>query len=134
MDIIIVDDNKNFLKSLESYLITELNHNVIKVFENGNQLIDYYNSRERKNADVILIDIEMPNINGIETAKQLLWRNPYFKMIAVTMYEDKAYLSELLAVGFKGCIFKADIQNIDKALNTVYKHQLYFPEDIQISA
>jgi len=133
MDIIIVDDNKNFRETLESYLVVEHRHNVIEVFENGNQLIDYFNNSERKNPDIILIDIEMPNINGIETAKQLLWRNPYFKMIAVTMYEDKAYLNELLAVGFKGCIFKNDIQNIGDALSTVYKHQLYFPEDIQLS-
>ncbi len=134
MDIIIVDDNKNFRQTLESYLVVEHRHNVIEVFEDGNQLIDFFNSPEKRYPDIILIDIEMPNINGINTAKQILWRNRYLKMIAVTMYEDRAYLNELLAVGFKGCIFKSNIQEIDKVLNIVYNNQLYFPEDIQIAA
>ncbi len=133
MNLIIVDDNKKFGENLEQCLTQELKHTVVARFENGEDLLSYFDKSQRITPDIILIDIEMPKLNGILTAKKLLWDNIYLKIIAITMYEDKAYLTELLSTGFKGCIFKANIQNIEAALNSVYSNQLYFPDDILFS-
>jgi len=133
MNLIIVDDNLKFSDSFEKFLTSELKHNVIKKFNDGNELLDFFNSDKRITPDIVLIDIEMPKLNGILTAKQLLYNNIYLKIIAITMYEDKAYLTELLATGFKGCVFKSNIQDIENALNSVYSNQLYFPDDILFS-
>ena len=93
MKFIIVDDNKTFGDGIKYYLENILNHQVIGVAHDGEEFLKLKNSHE---ADIILMDIEMPKLNGIETVKKALWDSPFLKFIAVTSYKEKAYLLELL--------------------------------------
>ncbi|NJK87002.1 MAG: response regulator transcription factor [Bacteroidales bacterium] len=65
---IIVDDNLFFLESLASLLSHNENFNIMGLFESGEHLLQY---RELHYADLVLMDIEMPGLNGIEAAKRL---------------------------------------------------------------
>lgn len=130
MDLIIVDDNKQFRESIEIYIQMRLNHNIVACYENG---IDFLDSITTLKADIILMDIEMPEMNGIDATKQALWSNRDLKVIAVTNYQDQAYLLNLISAGFKGCVFKnAVFEELEKALKTVQKNNYYFPKNIPI--
>lgn len=130
MKLIIVDDNIQFRESMEIYLNMRLGHKVISSYDSPLSFLD---SNELYKADIILMDIEMPGMNGIEATKRALWKDKDIKIIAVTNYQDKAYLKTLISAGFKGCVFKNSVfEELNIALNKVYKQKFYFPKDIQL--
>ena len=130
MKVIVADDNPTFLEGIKYFLQKDKTHQVIASVNNGKELL---NLPAKQEADVILLDINMPEINGIETAKELVWNYPYIKILAITMYQDKVYLRELIEAGFKGCVFKTDLFNqLPIALKTVAEGSIYFPENISM--
>jgi len=129
--IIIVDDNETFRRSLEFHLTLTLGYEVISIAADG---VGFLALNNIHNADIILMDIEMPKLNGIVAAKKALVSYNYLKIIAITDYQDKAYLQELIEHGFKGCVFKKNlIYDIEIAINNVINEKLYFPEDIEVN-
>jgi DNA-binding NarL/FixJ family response regulator len=79
------------------------------------------------------MDIEMPQLNGIEATKQMLWQNNNVYFIAITMYEEKAYLTELIRSGFKACVFKNNVyEELDKAIYKVCNGEFYYPDEIKL--
>lgn len=130
LKIIIVDDNETFRKGIAFYVGTMLKHKLIAELEDGEQFLSLPNAVE---ADVVLMDIEMPNINGIETIKKYLWMNRELKAIAVTNYEETVYLTELIEAGFKGCVLKKNIyKELDDAIKYVMQGKVYFSGDIKL--
>jgi two-component system, NarL family, response regulator NreC len=127
--ITIVDDSDTFRKGLRFYIENFLKHEVVAEASNGYDLIKSINTIK---PDIILMDIEMPGLNGIETTKQILFDFNY-KVIAVTNYDEPAYLKELVFAGFKGVILKKDLyQQLETALECVYNGDVYFPEHLFI--
>jgi len=130
MKIIIVDDNKTFRESLKYYLENILLHEVIGMVGDG---VEFLENENTHNADIILMDIEMPKLNGTETAKRALYDNPSLKIIAITSYSDQAYLVDLVSAGFKGCVFKNNVyKDLDKAFVKMASGKLYFPKNIML--
>lgn len=130
MRIIVVDDNMQFRESIEMYLNMRLGHDVIANFECAQSFLD---STEIFKADIILMDIEMPGLNGIEATKLALWKDKDLKVIAVTNYQDKAYLKNLISAGFKGCVFKNNVfDELNNAMDVVSNNKYYFPSNIQL--
>ena len=131
MKIIIVDDNETFRENLKYYIEEFLFFEVIGEAANGESVLALNNIHL---ADIILMDIEMPILNGIKATKQILFRNKYAKIIAITNYEEKAYLIELISAGFKACVFKNNLNNeIAIAIEKVMNGELHFPKDINMS-
>ena len=130
LKVIVVDDQKTFRDGLIFYLTTELGFEVIDQASNGREVI---NMKSIRDADLIFIDIEMPEINGIEAAKRILWHYPKLPIIAITLYKDKVYLRQLIEAGIKGCIYKNDLfGELEKAVQTVLSDEFYFPKAINI--
>ena len=128
--IIAVDDNLTFLQSIEFFINKNKNYNLINTAINGEQAIQLDNIHE---ADIILMDIEMPTLNGIDATKRLLKENNNLKVIALTNYVEKAYLYNLIVVGFKGCVFKKNTTSqIDNAITSVMDDKYFFPKDILV--
>lgn len=131
MNIIIADDNKAFREALIMFLETELNHTVISEYSNGLELL---NSKYLLKADIVLMDIEMPKLNGIATMYEIQKINAYIKVIAITDYYEKAYLQELIQSGFKGCIYKDSIfKNLKKTITEVTNGNICFPNTIKLN-
>ncbi|HEY4789306.1 MAG TPA: response regulator transcription factor [Bacteroidales bacterium] len=129
-NILLVDDHKQFLDGLEIFLTRDGNYNIINKFLSGTELLK---SNQIAEADVILLDIEMPEMNGKETAKEILSEYPDKKLLAVTLYKEKIYLFDLVSIGFKGCVFKDEIHiKLKTAIKEIIKGNLYFPESIAI--
>jgi len=127
---ILVDDNKEFRQGLKALLETEFSAQVIAEASNGDEFLKLSNHHL---ADIIIMDLMMPEKDGIEATRPFIWNSPHAKVIAVTMHGDKAYLQQLIETGFKGCIFKNNIfTEISYAVNQVMNGKLYFPENMKI--
>ena len=123
LKIFLVDDNETFRKAVSQFLEIELGCEVVGEAENGTQFLQNYKTFL---ADIVLMDIQMPEIDGISATKKWCQRNPETKVIAVTMFTEKAYLLPLIEAGFKGCIFKSDFFNeIINAIDYVMNGRMF---------
>lgn len=126
--IIIVDNNHEYRNTLKSLLINEYDAEIIAEASNSKEFNSINNLHL---ADIILMDIMMPEIDGIMLTKSILWKYPGLKIIAITMLVDKIYLDTLIGAGFKGYIFKNNLfKELNIALKTVIGGKLYFPKSI----
>ncbi len=128
--IILVDDQPIFREGLRLYLENELGHTVIAEASNGKEFLKLKNIHK---ADIVIMDIEMPEMNGLEASKIVLDKYSNLKIIAITMYQDKVYLRDLIERGIKGFIHKsAAFDNVNEVMDMVYKNQFSFPENIMV--
>lgn len=128
--IIVVDDNEVFRKVMKNFLQGEYNYNIIGEASCADEFFALPRIHE---ASVILMDLQMPEVDGYLITKKILNNHSYLKVIAITMHTDKAYLNELIRVGFKGCVFKPDFyQNIQEAIISVNENRYYFPKEIKL--
>ncbi len=131
MKLMIVDDNQRFLDSMVFLLSAKKEYQHIMIAHNGKQALELFNNER---PDLVLMDIEMPELNGLETVRQMIWIYPSVKFIAITMYHDKAYLTELIGAGFNGCVFKTEVSSkLETAIEKVMEGKYFFPEGIKIA-
>ena len=129
MNIYLVDDNNKFRETLRLFLEDHLNHKVVGETNDGKSFLD----QEYINADIILMDINMPNINGLEATKLGLWKNNMHKIIAVSQYKNNVDLKQLIDAGFKGFVSKVDIfRDLGKAIEDVNAGKMFFLNDIKL--
>ncbi len=132
MKLMIVEDDKRCLDRMIFLLSSKKEFQHITITNDRKQTMDYYN---QERPDVVLIDIEMPGMNGLETVKEMLWSHSSVKFIAIAMCHDKAYLAELICAGFNGCVFKSEVSSkLVIAILEVMEGRYFFPADIQLKA
>jgi DNA-binding NarL/FixJ family response regulator len=125
----ITDDHKMVLKGIESMLIATREIEVVGTYENANETIE---NIEKDNPDVLLLDINLPDINGIDLCKQLVKKYPDLKIIALTNFDDISFTKRMLKNGAHGYLLKnTDKLEILEALKTVLSGDLYIQKDIQ---
>lgn len=130
MKIMIVDDSRSFRLALRHLLEKNKKYEIICEAENGRQALDLMNSFV---PEIVLMDIEMPIMDGLKAAKLMLWENSKIKFIAITMYRDKAYLDEIMSAGFRACIFKSDVYDeIYNVIDVVSNNNYLFPKNMKI--
>ncbi|MEP7266296.1 MAG: response regulator transcription factor [Saprospiraceae bacterium] len=127
---IILADDHHLVRQGFKALLSEMNEiEVIGEAADGLELIQLMKSG--KKPDVILLDIEMPNMNGIEALKKIT--HEYFgsKIIMLTMLLDKEIIQEAVACGAKGFIFKnASLTVLIEAIKKVYTGENYFSSEV----
>ena len=127
--IIIADDNDFFAEAL-SLLLRNNKFNIIDVCRNGRELVS---SLQLSRAHLILADIEMPEMDGIEAAKIVNSKYPHIPLIALSMYFEKIYLNEIIMVGFKGFLYKPEIpQKLIGLIDQVLDNKFVFPNNLKI--
>lgn len=129
MKIILVDDNDTFRGSLKTFLEGHLNYEVIAEYSDGKQFID----AAKYKADIILMDINMPEINGLKATKVTCWENHETKIIAVSQYNDNVDIKQLIGVGFRGFVSKMNLfRDLENAIIAVNKGGYFFPEELSV--
>lgn len=83
------------------------------------------------NPDVIIMDVQMPGIGGLEATRKMIRHNPDNKILALTIYEDEPYPSRLLQAGASGYITKGcDPEEMIRAVRTIHAGQRYISPGI----
>ena len=130
MKILIVDDNIGFRNSLKDFLENKLGHKVVGEASSGEEFLV---TASAFYADIILLDLEMYGISGIEACHRMNILLPSAKIIAITMHIEKVFLLQLVSSGFRGCVYKSEIfDKLERAMKMVHEGELYFSNDIQI--
>lgn len=130
INICIVDDHQLFLSSLIGLVSSFSNFNVLDGFGDGDELVNYL---EKKNTvpDVVLLDVKMKRMGGIETCDWLKNNFPEIRVLAVSMEEDESNVIGMLRAGAKGYLLK-DIHPsvLEHAVKEVYKKGFYYTEQV----
>lgn len=126
--IIIADDHTLFRQGLKLILEDINDIDVIADVANGKELIEI--TRELT-PDLIIMDINMPQINGIEASRILLQEFPELKILVVSMYGDEQYYNSVIENGVKGFILKdAENTELRSAINTILNGKTYFSQEL----
>src|SRR5438046_342680 len=99
--LLIADDHTLVLEGLKRIL--EMEFDLVGTVENGRDLL---RMAEELKPDVVLVDISMPLLNGIDASRQLLKTSPQIKIIFVTMHADADYVAEAFRAGASGYLLK----------------------------
>ncbi len=126
--IIIVDDHPIFIDGLSNLLKNEPDITVVGAAHNGRELIEILKTIE---VDIVLLDINMPIMDGIEAAKIIHSNFPNLKVIMLTMYDEPGFIKECLDSGAKGYVLKnIDKDDLIKAIESVSSGKAYFDPNI----
>jgi len=125
--VLVVDDDKLVSNSLKTILESDDEIEVVGVGNNGKQAIELY--RELK-PDVLLMDIRMDGMTGIEVAEILLKEDKLAKILLLTTFSDDEYIVKALQIGAKGYILKQNFESIVPSVKTVEIGQRVFGDEI----
>lgn len=129
-NIIIVDDHKIFRKGLRFLLDDMENIKVVAEAENGEEFL---NLLEISTADIVLMDINMPKMNGIEATIEALKQFPNLKVIVLSMHGEEQYYDSMVEAGVKGFLLKnSDVDELSTALQTVASGGSYFSQELLV--
>ncbi len=126
VNVIIIDDDPLVVESLKT-IISANGINIEAVGYDGNDAVKLY---EKYNPDLILMDIRMKDLNGIDAAKIILKKDPEAKILLITTFNDQEYIAQALSLGCKGYILKYNIKGIIPAINAVYAGNMVFDSKI----
>ena len=128
--IVIADDHELFRDGLSLILAKEPDINIVGIAANGLELVELV--KQHKPA-VVLTDIVMPGIDGIEATKQILQTAPATEVVALSMFDDESLIVDILDAGATGYLLKnADKAEIVEAVYTAAKHEQYYSKTISI--
>jgi len=123
--IIIVDDHQGFINAVKTFL---RNRNDIEIVGEANNAVQFYEIIKTIHADIILMDINLPEINGLTAGENALFMERQLKILGVTMSDDYNIHYNMLQVGFSGGILKNQFtQDFDEAINKIINREVYFP-------
>jgi DNA-binding NarL/FixJ family response regulator len=126
--IIVVDDHDLFREGIKLLIENEGLGKVIAEAENGQVLLDLLKTLQ---PDLVIMDIEMPVMDGLEATRKALQIQPELKVLVLTMLNEKANYFEMTDAGVCGFVLKtAGKQEFEKAINTIIRGECYFSNDV----
>src|SRR5687767_14278472 len=115
--VLIVDDHRILREGLRALLDREEDFEVIGEREDGRAGVE---TAKEAQPDVILMDISMPGLNGIDATRQILDHSPHSKIIALTAHSDRNLVREILKAGAVGYVLKdSAVEELTQAIRTV---------------
>ncbi len=124
--VIIADDHVLFRAGVKTALSIKKDVDLIGEADNGMQLLNLLKHME---PDVILLDIQMPIMDGITTLPEIRKIYPHVKVIILSMHNDHSMISKLMEIGANSYLTKnTDSENIYNAIKTCYEQEFYFNE------
>lgn len=127
MRVVIVDDDTFVAGALKTILEADEGVTVVGMGSDGEEAVKLYHSQK---PDVLLMDIRMKEMSGLEAAEQILGTSPDAKILLLTTFSDDEYIVKALKYGVKGYLLKQDYHSILPALQAVHSGQSVFGTEI----
>ena len=125
----IADDHQLLIDGIVAVLSSEKNIEVVGQSLNGEDVINWF---YKNTADILILDINMPKIDGVGVLQYFYKKNIEQKVIVLSSYDDTKLIKEVLKIGTSGFLSKnSAAENIVEAINTIYKGEQYFSKSIQ---
>ncbi len=128
ISIIVVDDHRMFRESISKLLTVEKVANIIAQASNGKELLDLL---ETNKPDLVLMDIDMPIMDGIEAASKAIAKYPELKILSLSSFGEEKYYFKMVEAGAKGFILKnAGLGELTQAVSEVANGGSWFSSDL----
>ena len=115
--ILIADDHQMFIDGLRSLLEGLAEICVVGEARNGHEVLEQC---DREAVDIVIMDINMPQMDGIQATRELLKKHPNIKILGLSMYNDREYIADILKAGALGYILKnTGKETLLKAIQTL---------------
>jgi DNA-binding NarL/FixJ family response regulator len=129
--ILIADDHQLLIDGIKSTLSDVEDISIVSEAGNGYQVLEKLDSGLE--VDVILMDINMPKLDGLECTKQVSKKYPDIKIIALSQYDEKRFVKRMVKNGASGYLLKdSGKDQLEKAVRAVYSGEKYFCERLSI--
>ncbi len=126
--ILLVDDHLIFRGSLKSLITNEKIGIIIGEASNGKEFLDIL---ENKIPDLVLMDISMPVMDGLEATIRAIEKHPDLKILALSMFGDENYYYKMVKAGVKGFLLKSsDIKELEHAIKEVTSGESHFSNEL----
>jgi DNA-binding NarL/FixJ family response regulator len=126
--ILIVEDHVMFRESIRFILSSSEKYEVIGVASNGREFLDELTQRI---PDIVLMDIDMPVMNGIDATQEAILKYPDLKVLALSMHGDHGHYKKMIEAGAKGFVLKsAGINQLSAAIDEVANGNVYFSQEL----
>ena len=126
--IVVADDHRIFRKGLKSLLSEKDYIQILAEADDGDQALEMVLEYKPR---IVIMDIGMPKMDGIEATRQIRERLPETEVIILSMHAKKAYIDQVLQAGAKGYVLKdSDEENLIAAINTVFNGGFYLDSPI----
>ncbi len=126
--ITLVDDHALFRNGLKILLNANHDFNVIDEVGDGKEFLC---SLANKIPDIVLMDINMPVMDGVEATQLAMEQHPNLKIIALSMFGEEDYYYKMINAGVKGFLLKnSDINEVNEAIKQVYKGNSFFSQEL----
>jgi DNA-binding NarL/FixJ family response regulator len=130
--ILLADDHKIVREGLRTLINSQPDMQVVGEAANGKEVL--VKARELK-PDVVVMDLSMPELNGLQATERLKIERPEMKVVALTAHEDEAYLRQLCKVGAAGYVLKRSAgDELVKAISTVAKGGVHYEASLASKA
>ena len=127
ISVAIADDHVIFRKGLRTILNEIQEVKVVAEASNGQELLDILKENQ---ADIVLMDIKMPVMDGLEATEKILKKYPNIKIIALTMHEEIGYFNKMIEAGAIGFLLKkTNKDELELAIKTVMDNENYFSQE-----
>jgi DNA-binding NarL/FixJ family response regulator len=127
--ILIADDHAMVRDGVKNLILQNKELTVIGEARSGNEALELF---DRLQPDLLILDISMPDMNGMEVSRAILAKNPNANIVILSMYEDEDYISRCLEYGVKGYVVKNESgSELDYAIKSVLQGKNYFSRQAQ---
>jgi len=126
--VLITDDHEMIRNGLSSLLRGETSILVVDMARNGKEALDICGTRQ---IDVVLMDIMMPEMNGVDATRAIREKHPDIKVLAVTINDEPRFIKEVLQAGASGYILKHSTkEEIVRAILDVSENKQHFSSEV----
>lgn len=128
--ILLVDDHKIIRDGIRSILESDKSINIIGEANNGAEALDII-SKKKGEIQVVVMDIDMPELNGVDATEIIAKLYPNIKVLGLTMHSEQTYIANMLEAGALGYVLKdSGGEKLIEAVKTVSKGKNYYSNDV----
>ncbi|MEJ1240234.1 response regulator transcription factor [Chryseolinea sp. T2] len=126
--LLLADDHQLFVDGLKSLLVDEDDLCVVGEASNGHEVLEFC---DREPVDIVIMDINMPVMDGIQASRELSKKHPSVKVLGLSMYNDRDFISDVLKAGALGYVLKnTGKESLLKAIATLRSGESYLSDEV----